>query len=130
MLGFLGIFGRADDLRRLESAFRAVGLHPRVVPDAVKIAAIRQLRRDPDSDGSVSDADCASAAVLLTYCIIGPGGLAAETDVSTVEAVEERVERAVAAGDSTDARLILLALHAGLVESGVIDRYGLESDSP
>lgn len=109
---------------------RAVGLHPRLVPDAVKIALIRQLRRNPDSDGSVSDADCASAAVLLTYCMIGPGGLAAETDVATVEAVEERVDRAVTAGDSTDARLILLALHAGLVEGGVIDRYGLESESP
>lgn len=129
MLGFLGIFGKADDLRRLEGALKAVGLHPRLVPDAVKIAVIRQLRRDPNSDGSVSDADCASAAVLLTYCALGPAGLAAETDTSTVEAVEMRVERAVAAGDSTDARLILLTLHAGILNAHVIDRYGLESDA-
>jgi hypothetical protein len=129
MLGFLGMFGRADDLKRFESALRAVGLHPRLVPDAVKITIVRQLRRHPDADNSATEADCAAAAALLAYCMIGAGGLAAETDEDTVYSVEERVERAVAAGDNDDARIILLALHAKLLAPSVADRYGLESET-
>ena len=37
------------------------------------------------------------------------------------------MEAAIEAGESLDARLILLLLHAGLLQPDVIQRYGLEA---
>ena len=37
MLGLFGIFGRSTELRRLDGALRGSGLHPRAVPEAVKL---------------------------------------------------------------------------------------------
>jgi hypothetical protein len=38
------------------------------------------------------------------------------------------VEAALEAGDSLDARLILLTLHAGVIQPSVVDRFGLTID--
>ncbi len=43
MLGFFGIFGRSHELRRLDQAVRAVGLHPVLVPEAVKLTTRRSF---------------------------------------------------------------------------------------
>ena len=39
-----GIFGRSQEMQNLDDALRAVGLHPRTVPDAVKITTLKQLK--------------------------------------------------------------------------------------
>ena len=39
MLGIFGLFGRSRDTQRLDRALRSAGVHPRLVPDAVKIIA-------------------------------------------------------------------------------------------
>ena len=45
-----------------------------------------------------------------------------------LDAVEARIDAAVAAGDSLDARLLLLALHADLIQPDVVERYDLRAD--
>ncbi len=48
LLPMLGIFGRSHELQRLDQALRGVGLHPRVVPEAVKLT-IFKLLKEPGS---------------------------------------------------------------------------------
>ncbi len=43
MLGFFGIFGRSHELTRLDQAVRAVGLHPLLLPEAVKLTTLNLL---------------------------------------------------------------------------------------
>ncbi len=46
---------------------------------------------------------------------------------SLTEAVETRLAAAFEAGDSLDARVVLLTLHAGVIQPSVVERYGLEA---
>jgi hypothetical protein len=126
VLGFLGFFGRAGELKRLDEAFRAADLHPRLVPEAVKLTALRLLQEDARAKLPPPDM-YAAAAELLAYCMLGPAHFAAAGELDALAATEARVEAAVQAGDSLDARLILLALHAGLLQPEVKQRYGLEA---
>ena len=43
-IGFMGIFGRSADLRQLDEALRSVDLHPRLVPEAVKLTVVNLLK--------------------------------------------------------------------------------------
>lgn len=123
MLGLFGIFGRSAEIRRLEDALREAGLHPRLMPDAVKIAAVRLLREHFGRQATVPEA--ARAAELLSFCIIGGDDFAAATSDDLAAATDERVAAAAQAGDGLDAHLILLVLHAGLAHDGVVSRHGL-----
>lgn len=124
MFGLFGRFGRAEELRALDDALAASGLQHRAVPDAVKLTLLRQLqqqagRKRPD------DAALADAAHLLAYLMLGPAGYGETAgDVAAGEA-DARVAAAAEAGDSPDARVVLLALHAGLVQPDVVARYDL-----
>lgn len=123
MLGLFGRFGRAEVLRQLDAALRAVDLHPALVPEAVKLAAVRLLAADGRKPTAV---DHAAAAELFGYCMIGADGFAGANDETLAAAVEQRIEAAIADGTSRDARLVLLLLHAGVVQPSVIARFGLE----
>ncbi len=125
MLGFLGRFGRAEGLRQLDTALRAVDLHPALVPEAVKLTTLRQLRQATGT--KPQPADFAAAAELLAYCMTGPETFAQATDATLTAAVEARIEAAIQSGDSLDARLVLLTLHAGLTQPEVVARFGLET---
>jgi hypothetical protein len=46
---------------------------------------------------------------------------------SVTEAVEARLSAALEDGDSLDARVVLLTLHAGVIQPSVVERYGLEA---
>ncbi|MSP95096.1 MAG: hypothetical protein EXR00_07460 [Alphaproteobacteria bacterium] len=124
MLGLFGIFGRSQEIQRLDRAFRAAGLHPRIVADAVKIATAKQLKQ---ARSGASD-EVAEAAELIAYCALGPQEFALNNGAERTEAVEQRMERAIEAGQGLDARLILLTLHAKLTHPSVIDRYDLAAD--
>ena len=124
MFGFLGRFGRARELRQLDDALRAVDLHPALVPDAVELAAVRLLQAEK---GSPQPHDYAAAAELIGYCMIGADGFAGANDEALAEAVEARIETAIDSGDSLDAKLILLLLHAAVIQPSVIARFGLEA---
>jgi hypothetical protein len=124
MLGFFGIFGRSQELQRLDKALLGVGLHPRLVPEAVKLTTLKLLgefgaRRDP--------ASCAAAAELLGYCVLGAQGFTEHNDPSLTDAVEGRLAAALEAGDNLDARIVLLTLHAGVIQPSVVEHFDLRS---
>lgn len=114
-------------MQRLDTAFRAVGLHPRAVPDAVKLTTLKQLK---EARGGVA-ADpqaCGAAASLLGYCVLGPEVFAASNAYGAIAAVEARLETAIASGQGLDARLVLLTLHAGLTHPSLVERYRLAAE--
>lgn len=123
MLGIFGKLGRAEVLRQLDEALRAVDLHPALVPEAVKLATVRLLTPE---GGRPTPADHARAAELIAYCMIVAEGFAVANDDALAAAVEARIEAAGEAGDSLDARLVLLLLHAGVVQPSIVRRFGLE----
>jgi hypothetical protein len=125
-LGLFGIFGRSADLRQLDQALRAVDVHPNLVPEAVKLTVCALLKDQAHDSEPRSDA-YRSAAQILAYCMIGPDAFAGANDIELALAIERRIEAALQAGDSLDAQLLLLALHARVIQPGVVHRFGLES---
>ena len=121
MLGLFGIFGRSHKLQRLDQALRDVGLHPRLVPDAVKLTTLKLLE-----EAGADPASYVATAELLGYCVLGARGFTECNDPSLTESVEARLAAATEAGDTLDARLVLLTLHANVVQPSVVERYGLE----
>ncbi|MEX2450389.1 MAG: hypothetical protein WD407_05985 [Rhodospirillales bacterium] len=124
MFGLFELFGRSRDIRHLDQELRTVGLHPRIVPDAVKLATVRQVK-EACSDAASDPCTYASAAELLGYCMLGREAFTESNDSHRTKAVEARLVAAIEAGDSADARLVLLTLHAGVIEAGVVERYEL-----
>ncbi len=125
MLGLFGMFGRAPELQRLDQALRDGGLHPRLVPEAVKLTTLKLLQEACGADPG--PLPYAAAAELLGYCVLGAPGFTECNGPSLTEAVEARLAAALEAGDSLDARVVLLTLHAGVIQSSVVERYGLEA---
>ncbi len=122
MLGLFGIFGRSRDLQRLDQALLGVGFNPRFVPEAVKLTTLKllgEVRAGPDP------ASYAAAAELLGYCVVGAQGFTECNDPGLTEAVEVRLAAALEAGDNLDARVVLLTLHASVIQPSVVERYGL-----
>jgi hypothetical protein len=126
-LGLFGMFGRSADLRQLDAALRAVDMHPRLVPEAVKLTAVSLIKQDCGRGEPAAEAYHA-AAEMIAFGMVGVEAFAGVNDEALVTAVEERVEVALEAGDSLDAQLLLLMLHAGVLQPSVQERYGLESD--
>ena len=122
MLGSFGIFGRSRDLQHLDQALLGVGLNPRLVPEAVKLTTLKLLGQ---TGARLDPASCAAAAELLGYCVLGAQGFTECNDPSLTEAVEVRLTAALVAGDNLDAQVVLLTLHAGVIQPSVIGRYGL-----
>ncbi|MBX6323293.1 MAG: hypothetical protein IRY94_15825 [Rhodospirillaceae bacterium] len=120
---FSALFPRSREIKELDHALRAAGLHPALVPEAVKITTVKLLREA----GGAAAAARARAAALLAYCRLGAEAFAEANGAHAVAAVEARIAAAVEAGDSLDARLVLLTLHARIIEPGVVARFGLEA---
>jgi hypothetical protein len=125
MLGWFGIFGRSQEIQRLERALRAVGLHPALVTDAVKLTAVKQLKAAVGGQTPEQDA-IESAAVLLAYCAMGREEFAENNGLRATEAVEDRLVAAFERGAGIDEKLVLLALHARMVHSSVRERFDLK----
>lgn len=128
MLGLFGIFGRAESLKALDQALRELDVHPRTVPEAVKLATVRLLQTGPGAASKLRDADYTSASELLGYAILGHDQFLASNSLGVANRVERRLEAAIAAGDSLDANLILLALHSGIIHAAVADRFDIETN--
>jgi hypothetical protein len=124
-IGFLGRFGRSSDLRRLDEALRAVDVHPSLVPEAVKITTVNLLKEHAGAEPA--EPAYRAAAELVAYCMIGAEAFAGANGGSLGRDVESRIEAALEAGDSLDAQLILLTLHARVIQPSVVDRFGLSS---
>lgn len=125
-LGLFRLFGRSRELQNLDRAFREAGLHPRLVPEPVKITTMKLLK---ETHGSrLSPYVYTDAAELLGYCMLGANGFAESNGTEVTEHAERRIAAASRAGDTLDARLVLLALHAGVIQAHVVQRFGLEAD--
>ncbi len=122
MLGIFGIFGRSQEMQRLDRALRAAGLHPRIGAGAVKIPTLKQVK---EASRSVSDREIETAAELIAYCGLGANAFADANGLTRTEAVELRLVSAIEQESSLDARLVLLTLHAKLTHPSVIARYDL-----
>lgn len=123
MFGLFSLFGRTT---ALDGTLRDVGIHPLLVPDAVKITIIRMQKRQ--GEGPQADAFYRDAAELLGYCMLGQHFFVESNSAFAADRVEERIEAAVEDGTSVDAQLILLALHAGLMTEEVAERFDLEGE--
>jgi len=126
-MGFLGRFGRSSDLRQLDDALKVLDLHPNLVPEAVKITVVN-LMKDHAPGGDPQPRSYGAAAEILAYCMIGAEGFAGANGDEVARQVEARIEAALKAGDSFDAQLILLTLHAGVIQPSVVDRFRLEAE--
>jgi hypothetical protein len=125
-LGFFGRFGRSAALRELDTALRAVDLHPNLVPEAVKLAAVRLLKDDAP-DREPPPALYRAAAEIIAYCMTGGDAFAAANDARLAANVERRIEAALDSGTNLDAKLVLLTLHAKVIQPSVVNDFGLES---
>ena len=125
-IGFLGRFGRSEDLRSLDAALRAVDLHPALVPEGVKLTIVNLMKdRWPDDP---PESAYPPVAALFGYCLAGPDAFAGVNGGDALAEAEGRIERALDAGDNFDAEIVLLALHAKLLHPDVVDRFGLRAE--
>ncbi len=127
MLGWFGIFGRSQEIQRLERALRANGLHPALVSDAVKLTTIKQLKAAAGSQVPDQGA-IESAATLLAYCGLGREEFAENNGWRATEAVEDRIVAAFERGSGIDEKLVLLALTARMVHPTVQERFDLKAE--
>lgn len=125
-LGLFGIFGRSQELRDFDKALRTVDLHPNLVPEAVKLTAVKLIKEQAGSRSPQPGA-YREAAEILAYCMIGADGFAAANAPELAAQVERRMEEALDLGASLDAQLVLLTLHAKVIQPSVVDFFQLES---
>ena len=126
MFGFFAMFGPSREMQRLDRAVRAAGLHPRLVPEAVKLTILKLLKAAGGGAGPAPRAYHA-AAEMLGLCMLGAQGFTEANGLDLTQATEARLEAALEAGDNLDARLVLLALHAGVIQAQLVERYRLEA---
>lgn len=124
-LGFFGLFGRSASLRVFDADLRAVDLHPKLVPEAVKLTAVRTLmdqtgRNEPSAGAS------RAAAEILAYCMVGAETFSAANGTALTQKIEQRINAALEDDRNVDARLILLAVHANVIQPSVVERFALE----
>lgn len=125
-LGLFGIFGRSQELRDFDKALRAVDLHPNLVPDAVKLTAVKLIKEQAQGRAPVPESYRA-AVELLAYCMLGAESFAGANDAELASQVERRIEAALDRNDSLDAQLVLLTLHAKVIQPSVVEFFQLES---
>ncbi|WP_173933620.1 hypothetical protein [Chelativorans sp. Marseille-P2723] len=126
-IGFFGIFGRSEDLRRLDAGLRQAGLHPALVPEGVKLAAT-SLIADADEPDPPPER-YPPVAELMAFCALGEEVFGKENGAARLATICQRVEAALEAGAGRDAQIILLMLHARLIQPDIIDRYGIYAEN-
>jgi hypothetical protein len=125
-LGLFGRFGRSAELRQFDGALRSVDLHPNLVPEAVKLTAVKLVREHAATAEPAPEAYRA-AAEIIGYCMIGVESFAGANDPELVAEVERRIDAALDSGASLDAKLVLLTLHARVIQPSVVEKFRLES---
>jgi len=126
MFRLFNLFGRSAALNTLDMALRESGVHPVLVPEAVKLTVLRLHKQEAASGARAAEAAYGKAAELFAYCMLGREHFIESNSVFAADRAEGRVEAAIASGDSLDAQIILLALHAGLLAPEIADRFDVE----
>jgi hypothetical protein len=127
-LGLFGVFGRSAELRELDKALRSLDLHPNLVPEAIKLTTVQLLRGDA-TDAEPGPLPYRSAAEIIAYCMIGADAYAGANGSSLAAEVERRIEAALESGTNLDAKLVLLTLHAKVIQPSVVESFQLDSES-
>jgi hypothetical protein len=127
-LGLFGIFGRSADLRQLDQALRSVDVHPRLVPEAVKLTAVALLKDHAIGPEPAPQAYRA-AAEILAYCMVGADAFTGANGEDLTLAVERRLEGALEKPEGLDAQLVLLTIHAKVIQPSVVHQFGIESET-
>lgn len=125
-LGLFGRFGRSAELREFDGALRSVDLHPNLVPEAVKLTAVTMLKEQTPGSDPAPQAYRA-AAEIIAYCMIGAPSFAGANSPELAAKVERRIDAALDEDASLDAKLVLLMLHAGVIQPSVVEHFRLES---
>lgn len=128
MFGLFTLFGRSATLKALDHALREAGVHPALVPEAVKLTILRLHSTEAETGTRHRDEAFREAARLFAYCMLGSEQFEESNSRSDAERVERRLDAAIAAGDSLDAQLVLLALHSGLIAPEIADRIDVERE--
>lgn len=126
-LGFLGRFGRSEDLRNLDAALRAADLHPAQVPEGVKLTIVNLMKDQWPHEEPPMEA-YPPIGRLFAYCLIGPDLYRQANGDEALADAERRVELALDRAESFDAQLVLLALHAKLVSPKVVEKFELSAE--
>lgn len=124
--GFLGRFGRSEDLRQLDDALRAFDLHPARVPEGAKLALVN-LMKDHDPAGEPPGHAYPFTAWLFSYCALGREAFVIANGEEPAATAERRLEAALDAGEGFDADVVLLTLHAKLIHPKLVEQWGLEA---
>jgi hypothetical protein len=124
-IGFFGRFGRSPALREFDTALRSVDLHPNLVPEAVKLTAVRMLQDHTGRDDPGVYA-FRTTAEIIAYCMIGAEAFAGANGPRLATEVEGRIDTALDHEASLDAKLVLLTLHARVIQPSVVDQFRLE----
>lgn len=126
-LGFLGRFGRSEDLRALDAALRAVDVHPALVPEGVKLTLVN-LMKDQWRHGAPPAEAYPLVAQLFGFCMVGPNEFGRVNGPDSTAAAARRLEMAIDREESFDAQLVLLALHSRLISPRLVEEYGLSAE--
>lgn len=126
MLRLFSMFGQSAALNALDESLRDYGVHPLLVPDAVKLTIVRLYKREAAPAGGAKGAAYAEAAQLFAFCMLGRDTFIENNGVLVADRADYRVEAAIAAGETLDAKLILLALHSGLIAPEFAERLDVE----
>lgn len=127
MFGLFNMFGRSTALRALDEELRASGVHPLLVPEAVKLMMLRLHKQAGAGTGRAwPEPDLGKAAQLFAYCMLGRESFLEKASMSAANQAEDRLKAAMDSGDSYDAGLVLLALHSGLIAPDIAERIEIE----
>ncbi len=124
-IGFFGIFGRSEDMRRLDDALRRAGVHPGSVPEGVKLAAVTLMAEHASEPPAIA---YPPVGELIALCMLGRENFAAHNGQARLDSAVARLEAALETGAGQDAELILLMLHAKLLDRGLVDFYGISAE--
>ena len=124
MFRLFDMLGRSTAMRALDDALRAAGVHPLLVPEPVKLTLIQLCKRL--AGGTTQETAVTQAAQVLSYCMLGHDGFAASNDADAACHIDKLVETALEEGDSLDAKVVLLVVHAGLIAPDIADRIDLD----
>ena len=128
--GLFGVFGRSSDLRQLDQALHALDVHPRLVSEAIKLTVVN-LVADHAIGAEPAPQAYRAAAEIIAYCMVGAEAFADVNGADLEFQTERRIEAAIGSGVNLDAQLVLLTMHAGVIQPSVVEQFQLQSaDEP
>ncbi|WP_026987084.1 hypothetical protein [Fodinicurvata fenggangensis] len=125
MFGLFTFFGRSREYRRLDDALNNAGLVAAAIPDAVKLTILRLLKEE----GGTGEENCARAAHILAYCLLGSSEYAEYHGAQALAELDRVCQAAPDNPEALEVRIIILTLHSGLAHEQVQERFSFETQN-